>query len=275
MKYLNLGCGSRFHRDWINLDFAASDQSIIVHDLSQGIPYPDNSIDVIYHSHVLEHFSQKQGEFFLQDCYRVLKDQGIIRVVVPDLEKIARSYLEALEKNLEGDQEWQHRYHWILLEMYDQVVRNNSGGFMLEYLQQKTLPDENFIIDRCGIEIKQIIKSEKQKNTSIINKIPLWQKLLFKFKRIPNHLREKLIRILLGQEYQTLQIGRFRQSGEVHQWMYDRYSLSQALQKVGFTQIIQRTAHESYIPEWSAFNLDTEPDNSIYKPDSIYIEAIK
>ncbi len=55
----------------------------------------------------------------------------------------------------------------------------------------------------------------------------------------------------------------------------DRYFLEQELQKLVFTQIIQRTAHESYIFKWTAFNLNTEPDHSIYKPDSIYIEAIK
>ncbi|MBD2291847.1 methyltransferase domain-containing protein [Microcystis wesenbergii FACHB-1317] len=276
MRYLNLGCGSRFHPKWINLDFIASDVTIITYDLNKGIPYPDHSIDMVYHSHVLEHFTQKQGEFFLQECYRVLKPQGIIRVVVPDLEKIARSYLEALEKVLTGDQEWESRYYWILLEMYDQVSRNISGGSMLEYLLKTQLPDENFIIDRCGLEIKQLIELSKQENIQEkIDDINIFKKIILKFNRIPNYLREKTIKLLLGREYQALQIGRFRQSGEIHQWMYDRYSLSSLLQKCGFTQIIQRTAQESYLTNWTQFNLDTEPDHSIYKPDSIYIEAIK
>ncbi|MCM1983016.1 hypothetical protein [Lyngbya confervoides] len=47
------------------------------------------------------------------------------------------------------------------------------------------------------------------------------------------------------------------------------------MQHCGFTQIQQRTADESYIADWSSFNLDTEPDGSIYKPDSFYIEAVR
>jgi hypothetical protein len=47
------------------------------------------------------------------------------------------------------------------------------------------------------------------------------------------------------------------------------------LQHCGFEQVQHRTAHESAIPNWSRFNLDTEPDGSVYKPDSLYLEAIK
>jgi len=39
--------------------------------------------------------------------------------------------------------------------------------------------------------------------------------------------------------------------------------------------ITQRLSAESYIPDWASFNLDTEPDGTVYKPDSLYIEAIK
>ena len=57
--------------------------------------------------------------------------------------------------------------------------------------------------------------------------------------------------------------------------MYDHYSLSSLLKKCGLQEITKRTAQESYIPEWTSFNLDTEPDGSVYKPDSLYMESIK
>ena len=79
----------------------------------------------------------------------------------------------------------------------------------------------------------------------------------------------------LGEEYETLKIGRFRQQGEVHQWMDDRFSLKCLLNECGFVDVIQRNASESYLPDWSSFNLDTEQDGSIYKPDSLFMEAIK
>jgi hypothetical protein len=57
--------------------------------------------------------------------------------------------------------------------------------------------------------------------------------------------------------------------------MYDRYSLGRLLRECGFVEIVQRLASESYIEKWSNFNLDTQPDGTIYKPDSLFMEALK
>ena len=64
MKYLNVGCGSRFHSEWINLDSRPSHPDIQFHDLREGIPFTDNSFEVVYHSHVLEHLRKTQAPFF-------------------------------------------------------------------------------------------------------------------------------------------------------------------------------------------------------------------
>ncbi|MGA9379876.1 MAG: methyltransferase domain-containing protein [Phormidium sp.] len=87
MNYLNLGCGYRFHPDWTNVDFVSTGEGVIAHNFIKGIPFHDSSFDVIYHSHLLEHFSKKEAESFLRDCYRVLRPQGVLRVAVPDLEQ--------------------------------------------------------------------------------------------------------------------------------------------------------------------------------------------
>ena len=38
---------------------------------------------------------------------------------------------------------------------------------------------------------------------------------------------------------------------------------------------VRREASESLIPGWTKFNLDTEADGTVYKPDSMYMEAVK
>src|SRR5690242_7915504 len=114
-SYLNLGCGQRFHSAWINVDHVPSDSSVIQHDLAQGIPFPNNSFDVVYHSHLLEHFSRPEGARFLKECSRVLKPGGLLRIAVPDLERIARTYLHALEEAVNGSQEWRDNYDWMML----------------------------------------------------------------------------------------------------------------------------------------------------------------
>ena len=54
----------------------------MVHDLSKGIPFDDNSVDVVYHSHLLEHIDRKNVPTFLKEIRRVLKPRGIHRIVV-------------------------------------------------------------------------------------------------------------------------------------------------------------------------------------------------
>jgi len=74
---------------------------------------------------------------------RLLRPQGVLRVVVPDLEQIARTYLTALEQ-ASCSQEWAANYEWIVLEMYDQTVRTQSGG-VAAYLFKKHLVNENLL----------------------------------------------------------------------------------------------------------------------------------
>lgn len=273
MKYLNVGCGSRFHSNWNNIDFNSTGKGVTAHNLGKGIPFPDESFDVVYHSHLLEHFSKTQAKTFVRDCYRVLRPQGVLRVVVPDLEQIARTYLIALEKASSGCQEWASNYEWILLEMYDQTVRNKSGGEMAAYLCQDNLVNEQFILDRCGVEAKKIIAAKKHQPTESRTKVLLKQ--IYRLCRYSSHRQDLLFKLLLGRQYSSWQIGQFRQNGEPHQWMYDRYSLALLLEQCGLKNIVQRSPTESYIPEWASFNLDTEPNGTVYKPDSLFMEAIK
>ncbi|ANV89537.1 class I SAM-dependent methyltransferase [Picosynechococcus sp. PCC 8807] len=273
--YINLGCGSRFHQQWKNLDFTALSPGVIGHNLTQGIPFENQSFDVVYHSHLLEHFKKQQAKDFLQECYRVLVPQGTIRVVVPDLEKIVRCYLQKLEVTLNYNESTPD-YDWILIELFDQMVREQSGGEMGQLLTSENIPNKAFILERIGLEAQRIMDTPKQKTTITPQN---WRQLL---KKVPRKFKtwgygkELLIRLLLNkQDYIALKIGRFRQSGEIHQWMYDRYSLQRLLEECGFVDIRQCAAHESRIPNWTNFNLDTEPDGTIYKPDSLYMEATK
>jgi hypothetical protein len=75
------------------------------------------------------------------------------------------------------------------------------------------------------------------------------------------------------QESDLQKLSQFRVSGEIHQWMYDRYSLSKLLAETGFSNIRQCKADESDIPNFRSYLLDTEENGMIRKPDSLFIEA--
>jgi hypothetical protein len=73
----------------------------------------------------------------------------------------------------------------------------------------------------------------------------------------------------------TNEIGAFRERGEIHQWMYDRYSLARLLVNAGFCDPRLETAVSSAIPRWDNYCLDARPDGTPIKPDCFYMEAQK
>jgi predicted SAM-dependent methyltransferase len=267
-RNLNLGCGQRFHPDWVNLDLRPASAAVQPWDLRKELPFPDASFDVVYHSHVLEHLSRADGLQLLRRCRRVLKPKGILRVVVPDLERIVRHYLEALEKSVGGDPKWQYRYEWAVLEMYDQTVRESPGGEMQKLARAVPTDQFEFLRQRFGSELEHLMKPCDS------SQAPRQQNQISAMKRFVIGLQRGALRLIAGREgIRTYDVGRFRSSGEVHRWMYDGYSLGRALGQAGFTGQRRLGASESAIPRWSEYHLDTEPDGRIYKPDSLFMEA--
>lgn len=273
---VNLGCGSRFDPSWVNIDIASTGVGVIAHDVSRGIPLPDGSAELVYHSHVLEHIPRENAPQFLRECFRILQPGGILRVAVPDLERIARTYLEKLEQASKGDRSAAFDYQWIMLELFDQAVRNKSGGGMLDYIAAPELHNAGFIVKRIGEEGKGLIRGLREGNQAAVPRRPLSARLRNLPRRAAGLYRKVIARILLGKTGSTIfSVGSMRLSGEVHQWMYDRYSLAELMRTAGFENPVQKTAAESALPGWSRLNLDTDDEGAALKPDSLYMEAIR
>jgi SAM-dependent methyltransferase len=277
VKALNLGCGHRAHPSWENLDLVPAMPIVRAHDLRKGIPYSDGTFDVVYHSHLLEHFPKQVGFGFLKECHRVMKSGGVVRVAVPDLEHIARTYLAALEKASLGLPGWRENYEWMILELLDQMVRISPGGLCREYLRQNPVPNSDFIYDRWGAEAKAAVDAVRVENSSPVNgRGHTYSKSGFHFMELGKTLFKKLAWVVLSEEnYEALKAGRLRTQGEIHQWMYDAYSLAQLLQQVGFCNCRRCDATESQIPNWTHYQLDSEAGGFVYKPDSLFMEAMK
>jgi predicted SAM-dependent methyltransferase len=67
-------------------------------DVRKTLPFKNNTVDYIYHSHLLEHLHYDEGIKFLKECYRILKPGGLMRIVLPDLEGEAKKYIKQIEK---------------------------------------------------------------------------------------------------------------------------------------------------------------------------------
>lgn len=273
MKLVNIGCGSVFHSDWINLDKIPVSSEVKAYDIRDRLPFLDEEIDACYSSHVLEHLSPEDAQQFLADCYRILKPGSVIRLVVPNLEVIARLYLQYLEESNSGIQSAEANYDWMLLELYDQSIRKFPGGEMKHFLMNPHLSNRDFIMSRIGQEAKNFWEptlTEFSLMERLKNKSP---DQIFQLLRIK--IAEFLVRLVAGKEAQAaFQEGIFRQSGELHQWMYDQFSLKRLLSNLGFTDIRFCQANESRIPNFNDYQLDMI-NQTIRKPDSLFMEGIK
>jgi predicted SAM-dependent methyltransferase len=275
MLLLNIGCGSTFHPDWINIDVAPFSPNVRPWNLQCGLPYGDNEVDVCYTSHVLEHLSQQDVKRLIRECFRILKPNGIVRAVVPDLEAIAKTYITCLEQVEQGNPEAIANYDWIMLELYDQSVRIKTGGEMGDYLSNPNLVNSEFIRSRLGFEFDQVIeKIQARAKKTWLQKVTDKNFIaLLKVMRI--ELAKIFVSWILGKRgRQALSEGLFRQSGEIHCWMYDRFSLRRLFEDAGFSSVKVYSAFESSIPNFSLYQLDTV-NNKVRKPDSLFIESIK
>lgn len=277
LNYLNVGCGNKTHPDWVNIDMASNSPDVIVANLLKGFPFPDNTFDVLYHSQVLEHFPKEGAHAFIKECHRVLKPKGVIRVVMPDLENIVDEYKKYLLKCIESPSaENEANYDWMMLELYDQTVRNHTGGHMVEYLRQPKMINEDFVIGRTGFVTKDIrssyLNGAPKKSMSEMLKSAFSSS--FMFKKALNFVGSKIRQKINPFRSQNAKVGAFRMGGEVHLWMYDRFSLTRLLEQCGFEDVKIVSPTESRIPKWGDYGLDVK-NGFVHDPTSLFAEAVK
>jgi predicted SAM-dependent methyltransferase len=90
---LHLGSAALLKEGWINIDFVGH-RADLAWNLLRPLPFPNSSAEAVFHEHVLEHFPIRDGLRLLEECFRVLRPGGVIRVGVPDAGAYAKSYVE-------------------------------------------------------------------------------------------------------------------------------------------------------------------------------------
>lgn len=253
---LNIGCGDTFGRDWINLDLFPK-QGIKKINVKKRLPFLNDSIDAIYHSHLLEHLERQQAKKFLSECYRIIKPNGIMRVAVPDLQIICKEYLKnlSLAKNSQNKIDILN-YQWNKIQLLDQLVRTKAGGEMAKIVSSKPLNKE-YIESVCG----QIFFTKNNKKTKIKKLLNLIKK--FKLQQIFIHFK----RLIAKDEA--------RLTGEKHYWMYDELDLKLILEEIGFKNFMIKECNNSNIENWKQDGLEINNIGKCRKPDSLFVEVTK
>ena len=90
---INLGCGKRnFGKSWTHVD-GGNHEHLHSSNITD-LPFDNNSVDLIYASHVLEYFDREEASEVLEEWKRTLTPKGPLRLAVPDFEAMARMYVE-------------------------------------------------------------------------------------------------------------------------------------------------------------------------------------
>jgi predicted SAM-dependent methyltransferase len=269
-RAINIGCGTRFHAEWVNLDIAPA-PGVTSWDVRGPLPVASGQASFVYSCHVLEHLDPESAHKLLREILRVLTPGHWVRIVVPDLEKLARWYLEALAGEAGVTLEWSR------IHLLDQMVRRRPGGEMRDFLLRANDVERALAVARMGSEASDIFREpNRHPSPGFIERL-LQGKIAQRVRRrmgLP--LLQGLALSILGERgREALAAGWFGTSGESHRWMYDRKNLTELLCATGFVACVPRDPVSSGWGEWGRYNLDVCPDGTSYKPDSLYMEAQK
>jgi len=190
---VNLGCGLAVASGWINVDGSLNaliaggpsfvhrvlyhltganryyscqeycdllgENRFVHHDLSKGLPFVDDVVDVVYSSHFLEHLYREDAEYLLRESWRVLHSGGRIRVCIPDLAYAVSLYQDQNNKNKVKMLE---NYFFVQDKASYYAVHKYMYDFDLLRLK---LEEAGFInIERCSYQHGQIPDLEKLDN---------------------------------------------------------------------------------------------------------------
>ncbi|PTY01534.1 methyltransferase [Verrucomicrobia bacterium LW23] len=252
-RMVNLGCGGRFHPAWENYDLTPASPDVRPLDLSGPLPFEDASVDVIYASHVVEHLDRSAVPALLSDIRRVLRPEGILRLVVPDLEGIVRGYLRCLDKARRKPRQLALAEHeWMTLELLDQIIRSRGGGYMGRLWQSTPFLAKPLVARRFGREFTDWDAAFGPRD----GQGPIARHEVY---QIPPASNEERVAFLA--------------TGENHRWMYDEISLGALMRQAGFASPRAVRANQSQIPHFAGYQLDTDEHGAVRKPDSLFMEA--
>ena len=262
-----MACGNNFINSeiWENCDFSPSSKKIKSIDLLSRFPYESETFDLIYCSHFIEHVSIDDLNLFFNECNRVLKFGGFIRLVLPDFENIVSEYI----KNINEENQLFSQFN--IVELIDQCTRKTSGGELQKWrkfaVENEVLA--NYITLRTGLGVPSNI----QRSSKLANKIKN-----FRFKKLIYKTQRALIYKFLNLTPKWFQKNHVirTETGERHLWVHDFESISVLLSRSRFKKIKKVGPNISQNLYFPTYPLDVNDNNQPQRgTQSMYIEAEK
>jgi predicted SAM-dependent methyltransferase len=173
---LHLGCGKRYiplftyhidAREFPYVDYVTSVDKL-------GM-FENNSVDLVYSCHVLEHFGRNKIEDVLGEWYRVLKIGGILRVAIPDFEKLVEVYnktkdIKLVLGSMVGRQDYPENTHYVVFDFTSLSEVLTKVGFknIHRYDWRETIHKDYDDYSRSYVpRINEVAREDYEKGTLI------------------------------------------------------------------------------------------------------------
>jgi predicted SAM-dependent methyltransferase len=171
---INHGCGAIRPKNWVNTDSSlnALIQRVpifgkIISKLFSDVTYDNSNVryanlnrrwkisnncaDIVYCSHLFEHLDLNSAELYLKESYRVLKPNGVIRVVIPDLYKLSKKYINEYEEGSISDPSVE--FMWALNLHREGQYRNESFPKRILSILQKYPHQHKYMYDSKSMRL--------------------------------------------------------------------------------------------------------------------------
>lgn len=176
---LNLGHGPHWKKpdkDWYSVDIDPGLGDIVVNFQDfETFPLKTNTVECVYGSHVFEHMNIFKTPLIFLKIHRILKKDGILRLILPDAEKSIREYLTRnpefeLFKRRRERAKIKYNRDYTLFEFMKEDFLSPSGQIGL--LGEHTLAHQNAWdfetlqsdLIQAGFNIDKIYKMDYQKS---------------------------------------------------------------------------------------------------------------
>jgi predicted SAM-dependent methyltransferase len=273
--------GGVFLNQWNNVIFSARPGRPLPNtryvDLSAApLPFPDATFDAVYAYHIFEHLTPLHGERCARQIFKLLKPGGIWRISVPDLESACRDYLRMLDTAAhEPTPRNVLRYRWAVMVIFEQMVRDRSGGQMLEAIKRGEY-DAAQMQEMFGDALRSIIERSAAAEANDARAGSRHRGRSF-FRSVLRSLYRAAQRAAGKKFPPAADYGRMdpRETKEAVQWMYDRLSLRLLLEHAGFEAVRQVDHASSSIPRWSQYDFDRANHGDYPFDPSVYFEGCK
>ncbi len=170
---LHLGCGTNKLPGWVNIDSVARCQPDLVLDLTQPLPYEDQSVDAILAEDLLEHFDKYVRYVVFAQWARVLKIGGTITLQVPNFKKILFRYFKFGFDNfvdfIFGENMWRST-------VYIGHFGNHKWGYSEESLKRfvASFGIETMLLEHKGLNLRLVGEKKRHVIDEDIDRIEIY-----------------------------------------------------------------------------------------------------